>query len=199
MGLLKTAVDLVYTIRFLKLLVTPFDKTDAFKAGIIDADGKRNKDFNTNSMDDREAYRNYYTSFHRLVFNLKRIMAKVPGGQSVIARYGAALALIKEHGNLSDKNLMKIHEETGIDILDMLSEHHEWYMLENNQLSPGLYRMKNDSMTVQCEEIVRKGDKVRVEEEFSFPHTEIFGLPIYKVVHVKSSQSIYISTSEIIR
>jgi hypothetical protein len=197
MGILKSAADLVYTIRFLKLLVTPFEKTDAYKAGIIDADGKRNKDFNTNSMDDREAYRNYYTPFHRLVYNLKRLMAKVPGGQSVVARYGAALALIKEHGQLSDKNLEKIHAETGIDVLDMLAEHHAWYMLEDNQLSPGMYRMKNDSMTTMCEEIVRRGDKVRVTEETSHPHTEIFGLPIYKVVHVKSAQSIYISTSEI--
>jgi hypothetical protein len=197
MGLLKTAADLVYTIRFLKLLVTPFDKTEAFKAGIIDADGNRNKDFNTNSMDDRDAYRSHYTPFHRLVFNLKRIMAKAPGGQSVVARYGAALALIKEHGELSDKNLVKIHEETGIDVLDMLSEHSQWFMLEGNQIAPGLYRMKNDSITTQCEEVVRKGDQVRITEELSHPHTEIFGLPIYKAVHVKSSQSIYISTSEI--
>jgi hypothetical protein len=108
MGILKSAADLVYTIRFLKLLVTPFDETDAFKAGIIDEDGNKNKDFSLNSMDDREAYRSYYTAFHRLVFNLKRIMAKAPGGQSVVARYGAALALIKEHGELSDKNLMKM-------------------------------------------------------------------------------------------
>ena len=53
MGILKSAADLVYTIRFLKLLVTPFDETDAFKAGIIDEDGNKNKDFSLNSMDDR--------------------------------------------------------------------------------------------------------------------------------------------------
>jgi hypothetical protein len=197
MGLLKSAADLVYTIRFLKLLVTPFDKTDAYKAGIIDEDGNRRKDFNTNSMDDREAYRSHYTPFHRLVFNLKRIMAKVPGGQSVIARYGAALALIKEHGELSDKNLEKIHEETGIDILDMLAEQSQWFVLKENQLSPGVYRMKNETITTACEEVVRKGDQIRITEENSFPFTEIFGLPVYKATHLKTSQSIYISTSEI--
>ena len=36
MGLIKTAGDLVYTFRFLTLLVTPFIKTQAFKKGIID-------------------------------------------------------------------------------------------------------------------------------------------------------------------
>ena len=33
------AIDLFVTYRFLKLLTTPFNKTDAFKLGIIDAEG----------------------------------------------------------------------------------------------------------------------------------------------------------------
>ena len=76
MGLLKSATDLVFTIRFLKLLVTPFEKLGAYKAGIIDKDGKKNKDFSLNNIDDREAYRTHYTPFIRLVINLKRLMAK---------------------------------------------------------------------------------------------------------------------------
>ena len=108
MGLLKSATDLVFTIRFLKLLVTPFDKLGAFRAGIIDKDGKKNPDFNTNSTDDRAAYRTHYTPFIRMAINLKRLLAKAPGGQSVIARYGAALLLIKEHGELPDNQLEKI-------------------------------------------------------------------------------------------
>jgi hypothetical protein len=197
MGLLKSAADLVYTVRFLKLLVTPFTDTEAYKAGIIDEDGKRRKDFNTNSLDDREAYRSHYTSFHRLVFNLKRIMAKAPGGQSVVARYGAALALIKEHGNLSDNNLEKIHEKTGIDILDMIAEHTSWFMLEDNQLSPGVYRMKNESVTKEGDAIIKKGDTIRVTEERSHPNQFILGLPIYQVTHMKSGKEIFVSTSEI--
>lgn len=197
MGILKSAADLVYTIRFLKLLVTPFDETDAFKAGIIDEDGKKNKDFSLNSMDDREAYRSYYTPFHRLVFNLKRIMAKAPGGQSVVARYGAALALIKEHGDLSDKNLMKIHAETGIDILDCLAEQTQWFMLKNNQLSPGVYRIKNESLTTECEELIKKFDQIRIIEENSFPCDEVLGLQIYEATHIKTQKRLYITTSEI--
>jgi len=195
MGILKSAADLVYTIRFLKLLVTPFDKTEAFKAGIIDADGNKNKEFNLNSTDDRDAYRSHYTPFHRLVFNLKRIMAKAPGGQSVVARYGAALALIKEHGELSDKNLNKIHAETGIDVLDCLAEETKWFMLEGNELSPGIYKMKNESITTKCEEIVKKGDQIRIVE--THPFDELLGLQVYEAVHLKSSQKVYITTAEI--
>jgi hypothetical protein len=197
MGILKSAADLVYTIRFLKLLVTPFEDTEAFKAGIIDKDGNKNKDFSLNSVDDREAYRDHYTTFHRLVFNLKRIMAKAPGGQSVIARYGAALALIKEHGDLSDKNIQKIHNETGFDVLDMLVEESQWFMIENDRLSPGIYRMKNDTITTLAEDIVKKGDQVRVLENINSPIDQIFGVNIYAVSHVKSGQMIYITTGEI--
>jgi hypothetical protein len=191
MGLLKSAADLVYTIRFLKLLVTKFEDTEAFKAGIIDKDGNKNKDFSQNSMDDREAYRAHYTTFHRLVFNLKRIMAKAPGGSSVVARYGAALALIKEHGGDIDK----IHKETGIDILDCLAEETQWFMLEGNELSPGIYRIKNDSITTKCEEVVKKGDQLRVE--VTMPIDEILGLSIYEATHLKSNQKVYITTAEL--
>jgi len=191
MGLLKSAADLVYTIRFLKLLVTKFEDTEAFKAGIIDKDGNKNKDFSQNSMDDREAYRAHYTTFHRLVFNLKRIMAKAPGGSSVVARYGAALALIKEHGGDIDK----IHKETGIDILDCLAEETQWFMLEGNELSPGIYRIKNDSITTKCEEVVKKGDQLRVE--VTMPIDEILGLSIYEATHLKSNQQVYITTAEL--
>lgn len=199
MGILKSAADLVYTIRFLKLLVTPFEKTEAFKAGIIGEDGKRNKEFNTNSTDDREAYRSHYTPFHRLVFNLKRLMAKVPGGQSVVARYGAALALIKEHGELSDARLMQIHEETGIDILDVLAEESSWFLLEDKELSPGIYRIKHDTMTQQCEDVVKKGDQIRIVETDAMPIYEVLGLDIYKGIHVNSKQWVYFSTGEITR
>lgn len=197
MGILKSAADLVYTIRFLKLLVTPFEDTEAFKAGIIDADGNKNKDFSLNSSDDREAYRTHYTTFHRLVFNLKRIMAKAPGGQSVVARYGAALALIKEHGELSDKNVEKIHKETGIDILDCLAEQSQWFMLDNNQLAPGVYRMKNESLSLEGDDIIKRFDQIRITEENSFPCEEVLGMQIYEAIHLKTRKSLYITTAEI--
>ena len=198
MGLLKTAADLVYTIRFLKLLVTPIEKTDAYKKGIIDIDGKKRKEFNTNSTDDREAYRSHYTPFHRLVFNLKKIMAKAPGGSSVIARYGAALALIKEHGQLTDYRIMQIHEETGIDILDCLAEDSQWFVIEDKQLSPGIYRIKHDTMNAMCEEVVHKDDKIRVDED-AIPVDEILGIDIYKGIHLASRSYVYFTTGEITR
>ena len=197
MGILKSAADLVYTIRFLKLLVTKFEDTGAYKAGIIDADGNKIKSFSMDTMDNRDAYRSHYTAFHRLVFNLKKLMAKAPGGSSVVARYGAALALIKEHGELSDTNLQKIHEETGIDIMDVLLENSQWYVLDNGNLGPGLYKMRNNSMTDQHYEVVRKDDKVRVVEN-NLCH-DILGIPVYEGVHMRSGHRVLFTANEIMK
>lgn len=196
MGILKSAADLVYTIRFLKLLVTPFEDTPAFKAGIIDKEGKKRKDFNTDKMDDRENYRDHYTAFHRLVYNLKKIMAKAPGGSSVIARYGAALALIKEHGELSDKQVEKIHTETGIDVVDFLLESQsKWYLTESGNLGPGVYRMEHDTLTDQAEDIVRKDDQIRVVENNHID--DILGIAIYEGVHIKTKRRVLFSANEV--
>ena len=89
-GVLKRAGDLVYTFRFLKLLITSFEDTEAYKLGLIDAKGKRIKKAETS--DERAAY----TPFHRLVFNIKKLIAKAPGGSTKIASYAAALYLLKE-------------------------------------------------------------------------------------------------------
>ena len=59
MGILKRAGDLVYTFRFLRLLTTPFENTEAFKQGIIDKDGNRNKEFTLNTMDNRDKYKEF--------------------------------------------------------------------------------------------------------------------------------------------
>lgn len=200
MGILKSAADLVYTIRFLKMLVTPFEKLGAFKAGIIDKDGKKlvkKGDSFFNKIENREAYSKHYTSFIRLVINLKKLMAKLPGGKSVIARYGAALLLIKEDGNLSDKQINMIHEETGIDILDCLVEQTQWYMLEGKELSQGIYRSKFDSVITSGDEIVNKGDKIRVVEGHALPIDSVLGIDIYEGIHLNSGQLIYFSTGEI--
>ena len=200
MGILKSAADLVYTIRFLKMLVTPFEKLGAFKYGIIDKDGnkivKKGSEW-FNDIDNRRRYANHWTSFIRLVINLKKLMAKVPGGRSVIARYGAALLLIKENGNLTDKQINMIHEETGIDILDCLVEQTQWYMLEGKELSQGIYRSKFDNVIVSGEEVVKRGDKVRVVEGHALPIDSVLGIDIYEGIHLNSGQKMYFSTGEI--
>jgi len=109
------AIDLLITYRVIKLLVTPFDKQEAFTMGIIDKDGnilKKNKDLRT------EKEKNAYTYLHRFIFNLKRILAKV-GISGSIASFGVALALLlKEneemikHKSLIESTIITYLKET---------------------------------------------------------------------------------------
>ena len=199
MSILKSAADLVYTIRFLKLLVTDWEETGAFKAGIIDENGNRRKDFSFNTIENRKAYDTHYTAFHRLVYNVKRLLNKAPGGKSRLASYAAALYLIREHGNLTEPRLNMIHEKTGVDTLDLLAEETKWYMLKDDNLSPGIYRMKNDSITTQCAEVVMERDQIRIHEDKTAPIGEVFGIKIYEATHLNSQQTVYVSTGEITR
>ena len=197
MGILKSAADLVYTIRFLKLLSTPIEETEAFKAGIIDDKANRIKSFDRNILANRQAYDEHYTTFHRLVYNLKKIMAKAPGGNSVLVRYGAALALIKEHGELSNANVEKIHKQTQIDNVDILAEQNQWYVLPDQSLSPGIYRMRNESITTSFADVIRTGDQIRIQQNNNKPVDEILGISIYEAVHLNSNQTVLVSSAEL--
>ena len=86
-------MDNLIAARLLQMLVTPFDRTDAFKLGIVDAKGKllkHAKDLNTQA--EKDAY-NYLT---RLVFNLKRLINRLPGGESNLKNLVAAYYFVKE-------------------------------------------------------------------------------------------------------
>ena len=93
MGIIKTIGNIYFVYQFLKKLVTPFEKTKAFELGIVDEKGKilkRRRDLKTD--DEKDAY----TLSDTLIWNLKKLLGKIPGGKSRIASYGAALFLIKE-------------------------------------------------------------------------------------------------------
>jgi len=96
MGILSGIGNIYFVYQFIKKLVTPFEKTDAFKLGIIDKDGKiLKKRRNLEGSKEKDAY----TLSDTLVWNIKKLLGKVPGGKSKIATYGAALFLIKEQSD----------------------------------------------------------------------------------------------------
>ena len=111
------AIDLFVTYRFLKLLTTPFSKMDAFKYGIIDKDGNRIKKENSDEVAvdlTTSQLKNSYTILHKLVFNIKKIFAKIPGLRTKVGTYAAALFLLKdtfkesvEHPDVFEKEFIK--------------------------------------------------------------------------------------------
>jgi hypothetical protein len=93
MGILAGIGNIYFVYQFLKKLVTPFNKTKAFELGIVDENGKilkRRRDLET--KEEKEAY----TLSDTLIWNIKKLMGKIPGGKSRLASYAAALWLIKE-------------------------------------------------------------------------------------------------------
>jgi hypothetical protein len=87
-------VDSIIAYRILRMLVTPFTDTDAYRLGIIDAKGKELKRMNQlNSADEKDAY----SILHRMIFRIKRIIEKLPTENKKLASFTAALVLIKEN------------------------------------------------------------------------------------------------------
>jgi len=188
MGVIKRAADLVYTFRFLKLLVTPFEKTDAYRLGIIDEKGKRLRRAKTSEEKD------VYTPFHRLVYNIKKL---IPGGK--IGSYASALYLIKEDGNLSNKSIEKIMEQLGLNSEEFMLTENKWFVCEDKMLSPGIYRLQSDKMlSTTYEDIVRAKDQIRIEEN-SYPIGDIYGIDIYEAIHMNTNQKIHITSMELIK
>ena len=194
MGVLTKAADTVYTLRFLRLLTTPWEETNAYKEGLIDDEGNKLRKPVT------EKDKSVYNMFHRLVFNIKKLINKVPGGKSKIASYASALYLVKEHLNLSDKSIEKILRKCDTDPSDFLNESTRWFTTADGMLSPGVYRLSEGGKAVNStgEEFGKKDDMVRVEID-CYPTYNLFGLDIYEVIHTPTRQKIYVTAGELLK
>ena len=188
MGILSRAGDLVYTFRFLKLLTSSWEDTSAFKLGIIDAKGKRDKSVAIDTSEKKSSY----TAFHKLVFNIKRL---IPAGK--FGSYASALFLLKEKYGVD--NYEKIVKESGLDVSDFLSEETTWFITEGNVLIPGVYRLKEAKMINDtCDESAVRGDRVRVKDDAK-PLGNVLGLNIYEATHLKTNKKVYITIGELLR
>ena len=195
MSILSRAADLGYAFRFLKLLTTPWEKLEAYKLGIVDKRGrnlKKAKELKTSEE------KSAYTIFHRLVFNVKRLLQLIPGGKTKIASYAAALFLIKEHTGMSEEKIEEIITKALDGNLENDITESQWF-IKNDRLNPGVYCLTKDIVSMNTgEEIAKKNSKVRVLEHTE-PYSSFLGNNIYKVQHVLTKQELYISNEDIKR
>ena len=198
------AIDLFVTYRFLRLLTTPFEDTDAFKLGIIDGKGNRIKKPNSTKPLvplNTTAQKNSYTILHKLVFNIKKIFGKVPGLRTKLGTYAAALFLLKDtfkesvnDPDMFEKEFMKFLKENDIQLDDEISEEVIGF---GEVLPKGEYVLVNDILNKEDEELsAAKGDKVIAYKDEA-PVDTILGVEIFPVVHVKSQEEIYVSLEDI--
>ena len=198
------AVDLFVTYRFLKLLTMPFEKQDAYKLGIIDKNGHRiKKEKSTKPAVELSTteLKNSYTILHKLVFNIKKIFAKVPGLRSKVGTYAAALFLLKdtfkesvEDPNTFEKQFLNYLEEQGIELDGSIDEEVIGF---GEQLPKGKYRLKQDILNKQEEELSAKKGDIVIAFDDEAPIDTVLGVDIFPVVHEKTQEKIYISLEDI--
>ena len=198
------AIDLFVTYRFLRLLTTPFEDTDAFKLGIIDENGNRIKlpkstkpavELSTSEL------KNSYTILHKLVFNIKKIFSKVPGLRTKLGTYAAALFLLKDtfkesvdDPDMFEKEFVKYLKENNIEFDDEISEE----VIGFGEILPkGEYVLVNDILNKEEEELsAKKGDRVIAFDDEP-PIDTVLGVEIFPVVHEKTKEKIYVSLEDI--
>jgi len=202
------AIDLFVTYRFIKLLVTPFEKTEAYKLGIIDAKGNRvmpppkggvrqTKPEPLRTTEEKNAY----TILHKLVFNIKKIFEKVPGLRTRLGTYAAALFLLKDtfkesvdDPDVFEKEFMKYLKEEGYELDDTIMEDVVGF---GEVLPKGEYTLVNDILNKEEEELTAKsGDKVIAYDDEP-PIDTVLGVEIFPIVHVKTQEKIYVSLEDI--
>ena len=173
-------IDALIAYRVLKLLVTPFNRTKAFKFGIIDDKGKvliKSKDL-PNSGPKREAY----TLLIRFVFNLKKLLAKVGIRGPLGTSAAAAIAFFKEDNGYNpeiEKVVYKHLKENGF----------EFQVDENygNPLRPGTYRVNRDITDLEGDIVIN------IDEEVIFEgNTDtIMGYDVFKY------RNVYLTTEDL--
>ena len=202
------AIDLFVTYRFIKLLTTPFEKTDAYKLGIIDENGNRVMPPPIAGVRQTKpatlgttAEKNAYTILHKLVFNIKKIFAKVPGLRTKVGTYAAALFLLKDtfkesvdDPDMFEKEFMKYLKEEGVELVNSISEEVIGF---GEVLPKGEYVLVNDILNKEEEELsAKKGDKVIAYDDEA-PIDTVLGVEIFPIVHVKTQEKIYVSLEDI--
>ena len=198
------AIDLFVTYRFIRLLTTPFQKTDAYKLGIIDENGNRIKKPNSTKPAvelSTSEQKNAYTILHKLVFNIKKLFNKVPGLRTKVGTYAAALFLLKdtfkehvEDPDMFEKQFMKYLKENDVEFDDSISEE----VIGFGEILPkGEYVLVNDILNKEEEELsAKKGDKVIAFDDEA-PIDTVLGVEIFPVIHDKTKEKIYVSLEDI--
>lgn len=180
------SVDLLIAYRIIKLLVTPFNRQEAFKTGIIDDKGKvlkKMKDLTT------EKERSSYTMLHRFIFNLKRILQKFGLG-SKVGSFAVAMGLLlkedktfQQHQSLIESTLVKYLKENKDFDIPVIKEE----VFKQDILPEGNYKVNYDVIDEVGNIVANKNDIVVTERSIK-PVNTLFGIDLYEVVHSQTGK-----------
>jgi len=191
------AIDLFVAYRFLKILTTPWEEQEAYENGIIDADGKLLRKANTLKT---EKEKKSFTLLHRLVFNIKRILHKIPLVKSKLGTYATALYFLKQSVITKDEEAEMIETTFRNWLIDNGYAHpndlDESIAHIEKKLPKGKYKLTQEVFSDKYEVLAEKGDIVLLSSDSS-PWAESLGENIFKVIHQKTKKEIYVAMGDL--
>jgi len=180
------AIDALIAFRLIKLLVTPFNKTKAYKLGIIDDKGKvliKSRDIDKlPTSNERLAGRKAYTMLIRFVFNLKRLLRKVGIRGPIGSATAAAIAFFKEEYGENpevEREVYKHLKEQGFEF--DISENY------GEPLSEGTYKVKHDIYNLEGDIVINIDEQV----DFKTVTDTILGYDVFKY------KDVYLTTEDL--
>jgi len=172
-------IDGLIAWRLIKLLTTRFDRTEAYKLGIIDGKGKvliKSKDIKDKKQ------RNAYTLLIRFVFNLKRMLGKIGLRSRLGSAAAAAIAFFKEQYGENpevEKQVYKYIKEQGFEF-----EISETY---GEPLTEGTYKVKHDIYDLEGDVVINMDESI----EFTETTDTIMGYDVFK------HNGVYLTTEDL--
>ena len=183
---MSRVVDALIAYRLLKLLVTPFNKTKAYKMGIIDDKGKvliKKRDFAREIPSNKRSEAiNSYTLLIRFVFNLKRLLSKVGVRGPLGSAAAAAIAFFREENQYNpeiEKQVYKHLKEQGFEF-DVNENYGE-------PIPHGKYNVNKDIYDLEGEVVINKGETIDFNEDIQ----TIMGYDVFKY------NNVYLTTEDL--
>ena len=183
---MSRVVDALIAYRLLKLLVTPFNKTKAYKMGIIDDKGKvliKKRDFAREIPSNKRSEAiNSYTLLIRFVFNLKRLLSKVGVRGPIGSAAAAAIAFFREENQYNpeiEKQVYKHLKEQGFEF-DVNENYGE-------PIPHGKYNVNKDIYDLEGEVVINKGETIDFNEDIQ----TIMGYDVFKY------KDVYLTTEDL--
>ena len=182
------ALDVMIAYKFVKILATPWIKTDAYKLGIIDEKGNvliKKKDLKTGKQ------KKAYTIIHRLTWNIKKLLDKLPPTRTKLGSFAAALWLLKEEWGLDKNNTLL--EDSFLDHINISPN------------SPLLSESKNKNIKTG-DYIIRKGvfyENAKEKDTITIrkiePVGHILGVQLVEGIHKSTGKKVILSNEDIFK
>lgn len=205
----ESVVDIYVAYKFVKILSTPWEKTDAFKLGIIDKKGKILKKRKSLKSGEEKAA---YTIFHTLIWNMKKLLDKLPPTRTRIGSFVAALWMLKEYTStrvedqtLIERTFVKYMIDTGrVTSGEVLDSCFEQFLGEGDDadfrpelpsvLFKGRYKLIFD---VDAPEFTGQKGNIVVVRKDTLSFETLLGQPMFRVQLEKNLKDLVISYEDL--